>query len=502
MSHYGCRAEKMEAMVSEELNWVLLIDELRNLPTETEWVEFKHDNKDPDMIAKRLSALANSATLRDIPHAYLVWGIDDSSHEVLGTTFNPRKAKKGGEEIENWLHHVLSENASFRFFSVEYEDKKVVLAQVEPARGHTVDYQSTAYIRVGFITKKLKDYPSMESEVWNHISRTHFENDSARGGLKSEEALSLLDYSKYFSLLGVPMPQSHSEILHALGEDDIVRRQEDGQYSITNLGALLLANDLGAFPTVSRKALRIIQYEGSRKTQMLRERQSKSGYAVDYEAAIEFIMTLVPSSEPIVSGLRRKEVQYPEIAIREILANALIHQDLSITGSGPMVELFDNRIDFSNPGVSLVETLRLVDNPPKSRNQQLAALMRRFHICEEAGSGWDKIISACEEFALPAPSVSAYSNNEGSMRVSLFPYTSFSMLGPRERTMVCYWHSCMCYLDSHAMSNSSLRARFGKEAPSASTISRVIRDAVEDGLIKPVDPEASQKYMRYIPSWA
>lgn len=196
MSHYGCRAEKMEAMVSEELNWVLLIDELRNLPTETEWVEFKHDNKDPDMIAKRLSALANSATLRDIPHAYLVWGIDDSSHEVLGTTFNPRKAKKGGEEIENWLHHVLSENASFRFFSVEYEDKKVVLAQVEPARGHTVDYQSTAYIRVGSITKKLKDYPSMESEVWNHISRTHFENDSARGGLKSEEALSLLDYSK------------------------------------------------------------------------------------------------------------------------------------------------------------------------------------------------------------------------------------------------------------------------------------------------------------------
>ena len=113
------------------------------------------------------------------------------------------------------------------------------------------------------------------------------------------------------------------------------------------------------FPTVSRKALRVIQYRGNTKTSMLRERTSTKGYAVDYEAAIEFIMALIPSDEPIVSGVRGQVTQYPEITIRENLANMLIHQDLSVSGSGPLVEIFKDRIDFTNPGVSLVESVEV-----------------------------------------------------------------------------------------------------------------------------------------------
>ena len=235
---------------------------------------------------------------------------------------------------------------------------------------------------------------------------------------------------------------------------------------------------------------------------MQREWQMTSGYAVDFESAITVIMAIPPSDEPIDGGIRSQETQYPEIAVREIVANALIHQDLRITGSGPLVEIFDGRIDISNPGASLVDTLRLVDNPPKSRNQEMASLMRRFHICEEAGSGWDKTIDACEEYALPTPSVINYTSNEGSMKVSLYPYEPYASMSSEARVMACYWHACMCLIEDSPMGNSSLRARFGKDAPSSSTISRLIREALDRELIKPVDPAASQRYMRYVPFWA
>ena len=488
--------------MAEELNLELLVDELRLLPGETEWVEFKRNNDGAETIAQDISALANSAARFDVPHAYMVWGIDDETHDVLGTDFRYRKARRGGEELENWLHHMLSPNASFRFFELEYQGRDLVVLQIEPARGHTVDFESVAYIRVGSYTKKLKAYPAVESEVWRRITHASFELDAALEGLSPEDVLGAIDYPKYFTLLKAPMPQTHAEIVRCLAEDGIVARREDGLHTITNLGAILLANDLAKFPTVSRKAIRVIQYRGNTKTNMVRERTSSKGYAVDYEATIEFIMALIPSDEPIVSGLRGQVTQYPEITIRENLANMLIHQDLSISGSGPLVEIFRDRIDFTNPGVSLVETLRLVDNPPRSRNEKLASLMRRFGICEEAGSGWDKIIGACEEYAMPAPRVVNFESNDGSMCVSLYPYTSYAMMDAEERVMACYWHACMCFMEQRAMSNSSLRNRFGGDAPSASTVSRLIHDAVEARLIKPVDPDTAPRYMRYVPFWA
>ena len=70
-----------------------LVHELRKLPVETEWVEFKHNNSDPVQIGEYLSALSNSAVLHDQPRAWLAWGIRDSDHAVVGTTFRPRQAK-------------------------------------------------------------------------------------------------------------------------------------------------------------------------------------------------------------------------------------------------------------------------------------------------------------------------------------------------------------------------------------------------------------------------
>lgn len=83
---------------------------------------------------------------------------------------------------------------------------------------------------------------------------------------------------------------------------------------------------------------------------------------------------------------------YPELSIRELVANALIHQDFSQTGNSVMIEIYSNRLEVTNPGEPLVDTDRFLDTPPKSRNEILASFMRRINICEERGSGIDKIV--------------------------------------------------------------------------------------------------------------
>ncbi len=94
-----------------------LVHELRKLPNETEWLEFKRNDASPQDIGEYLSALANSAALYGKTHGYMVWGIDDATHEIVGTTFNPVKTKVGNEELENWLLHLLNPKIDFRFHS-------------------------------------------------------------------------------------------------------------------------------------------------------------------------------------------------------------------------------------------------------------------------------------------------------------------------------------------------------------------------------------------------
>ena len=490
------------SMAGDTIDIALLVDELRARDTETEWIEFKVNNSDPSSIGERISALANSACRHGVPTAYMVWGIDDDTHDVVGSKFYYRSQRVGQEELENWLHHQLSENAAFTFGETDIGDKHVTVLAISAAYYHTVDFEKVAYIRIGSYTKKLKDYPAVESEVWDRITKSDFESVTAKGGLGASEALDLIDYPSYFSLLGMPMPQSAAEVTRYLCEDEILCRQDDGRYAITNLGAILLARRMRDFPSVSRKTLRIVQYEGTGRTDVLRSKEYSGGYANEFGSAVDMIMALTPAREDISGAFRRSVTAYPERAVREILANALIHQDLGLSGNGPVVEIFSNRIDFTNPGKSLVDLMRLVDNPPKSRNQRLASLMRRFRICEELGTGWDKIIQSCEMAFMPAPKVTEYDDAGGSMRVSLLSYVPFSSMGQLERIMTCYWHACICFASDVPMRNQSLRARFGDEAPSASSISKLIAATVDAGLIKLFDESAAPRFRCYVPFWA
>lgn len=476
-----------------------LVEELRKLPRETEWVELKHNNDDPQMIGERLSALANSAALEGKTTAYFVWGIEDQTHNILGTSFVPQSAKMGNEALENWLLHSLSPKISFTFNTLEIDGKSLVLLEIPRAQQSPVQFKGVAFIRVGSYTKKLKDHPERERGLWRVFEQTPFENLTAQENLSAEAVLRLLDYPSYFDLMGLDLPSNRDRIVERLEKENLISLNDSGNWDILNLGALLFAKELSSFPSLSRKALRVIHYKGDHRFETLHEQVGNRGYASGFEGLIGYINARLPHNEVLGTALRKDVPMFPEISIRELVANALIHQDFFQTGTGPMIEIFDSRLEITNPGNPLIDTDRFLDSPPKSRNEALASLMRRIGICEERGSGIDKVVHQTEVFQLPAP---IFETTPEHTRAVLFAHKEFEAMTTTERVHACYLHACLRYLMHDYMTNESLRERFGLSADKSSTISKIFTAAKKRGLIVAAEADQSLKFARYLPHWS
>jgi ATP-dependent DNA helicase RecG len=476
-----------------------LLSELRKLPRETEWVEFKESFAEPQEVGEYISALANSAALVGKVQAYLVWGIRNDDHAVVGTTFRFQAARVGNEELENWILRLLSPKIRFCFYELPVEEGMVVILEIERAMRHPVQFSGQEYVRVGSYKKKLKDHPEKERALWRIFDEVPFESTASAEHMSAEEVMKLLDYSAYFELLGRPLPERRGELFESLAADGLISSTAAGTWDITNLGAILFARRLEDFGPLRRKAVRVIRYKGNSRVDTVKEQPGSKGYGAGFEGLISYVNGLLPSNEIIRHALRQEATAYPELAVRELVANALIHQDFSISGSGPTIEIFDDRVEITNPGDPLVRTERFVDSPPRSRNERLASLMRRIGVCEERGSGWDKVVFLTELYQLPAPLTEAI---EGNTRVVLFAHRSLAKMSKEDRLRALYLHSCLRYVNREHMTNTTVRERFAIEPHNTATASRLIREAVEARVIVPHDPAAAPKLMRYLPFWA
>ena len=210
-------------------------------------------------------------------------------------------------------------------------------------------------------------------------------------------------------------------------------------------------------------------------------------------------MEQLPQNEVIEDALRKEVKLVPEITIRELIANALIHQDFLMTGVSIMVEVYADRVEISNPGEPVVPVERFIDGY-QSRNERLANLMRRMGICEEKSSGIDKVIHAVEVFQLPAPDFRV-----GHRRtiVSLFGPRDFENMDREDRIRACYQHSALKWVMSERMTNQSLRERFHLPESKSASVSQVIALAIEAKAVK-LDEKAgaSRKFAPYLPFWA
>ncbi len=477
-----------------------LLDQLASLPDETEWVEFKTNNGDQKAIGEYCSALSNSTRLADQQAGYLVFGVEDGTHNLVGTDLTLNDLKVGNEEFQNWLTNRLRPSINVEFYEFDRDDKHFIILIIHPAIGSPVQFNNAAYIRVGSAKRPLNSLPEKERLLWQKCSDVNFENGVASSGNTREDVLNLLDAEAYFELQQTIPDSNPGGIIERFLSERFITQEISGNYAITNLGAVLLAKDFDAFPSLRRCGIRIITYDGRSRINALKEREGKRGYASGFANIIAYIQSQLPEWEEIEGAVRTTKTTYPEIAIREFVANALIHQDFHISGSGPMVEIFEDRIEISNPGVPLVDKLRLMDNNPISRNETLAAFMRRAGLCEERGSGIDRAVFFLEASQLPAPN---FDITETHMKVTIYGPKTFAEMTRRERVDACYWHCCLMHVSGETMNNQTLRDRLGVSQRNYPMASQVIADAKEEGLIKDFDPDnRAPRYAKYIPFWA
>jgi ATP-dependent DNA helicase RecG len=476
-----------------------LVDELAEFSEETEWIEFKENQAEPDQIGENISAISNSAALLGKTRGYIVWGIQDISHEIVGTRFRPATKKKGNDLLEPWLINKLHPAPDFRFHTGEVHGKKVVVLEIPPAERVPVRFATDEYIRISSSTRKLRDYPEKARQLWQVLGRTAFETGIALERVPNEGVLQHFRFEPYFDLTGQPIPESRDGIISRFVDERFIVPTLGQRYNITNLGAITFGRDIHQFG-LGRKVVRVIQYKGIDRVKTVRETTGKNGYGTSFERLIDFVNSILPKNEHIERALRVTNALYPEIAIRELIANALVHQDFSLTGTGPTVEIFSDRVEITNPGVPLIKTDRFVDAPPQSRNEALASLMRRLGFCEERGSGIDKVLDMVEAYQLPAPE---FLVTDSHTRVVLYAPKPLSSLGKDERVRACYWHAALLYATGgRTLTNSSVRGRFKLTKDQQYIATRIITDAVAAGAIKPFDPDSnSRKQAKYVPYW-
>ena len=462
------------------------IDIWRTAATETQRLEFKEANTQFDnrKLYKYCVALANEGG------GQLLLGIADKPpRPVVGTAaFNH---PVGMEE-------KLFEAVGFRveIEAVPHPDGRVLVFHIPPRPRGTAYHLNGAYLmRAGESLVPMSE--DQLRRIFAEGAPDWLEQPS-KEDVTAQDVVALLDTQSFFELLGLPYPADRTGVLARLSQEHLIDESAQG-YSIRRLGALLLAKRLTDFHDISRKAPRVVVYSGTSKVETKLDQPGEKGYAVGFQGLIEFVMGQLPQNEVIENALRKGVKLVPEITIRELVANALIHQDFTLSGMSVMIEVYADRVEISSPGDPLVPIERFIDGY-QSRNERLADLMRRFAICEEKSSGIDKVIQAVEAYQLPAPEfLPGFRRTEAI----LYGPKSFEEMDRDARVRACYQHCVLQYVLRRQMTNQSLRERFQLPERKSAVVSQVIAYAIDGQFIKPDERVgSSRKYARYVPHWA
>lgn len=460
-----------------------------NAPAETERLEFKEAKQqyDTTKLLRYCVALANEGG------GYLVLGVTDKlPRRVVGSQAFPSSTAL------NDIKALIVDKLRFRVDATEllHPDGRVLVFKV-PTRpvGQPLAFDGAYLMRVG------EDLVAMTPDVLKRIFAEDQQDwfcQAARCDASADDVIALLDTQTYFELLKIPYPTTRDAVLERLQSQQLIKLTAHG-WTITNLAAILLAKKLDAFsPTLARKAPRVVIYEGINKLKTRNDTTGIRGYAVGFNALVDFVHSAAPQNRFIEEVVREEVKMFPEQALRELIANALVHQDFLATGTSVMIEMYSDRIEISSPGIPPIKVERFIDEN-RSRNEQLADIMRRFGICEEKGSGIDKVVNAAEVFQLPAPDFRV-----GDTRTTavLFAHQDFANMSKTDRIRACYQHCCLLYVSNQRMSNQTLRERFRLSESQAATVSQIIGYTTKAGLIKADQSEStSTRYARYLPFW-
>lgn len=386
-----------------ESDWIARIDRLRALPTETEWVEFKSNHVAPDVLGRTISALANAACWKGEPHGYLLFGIDDGTHAVRGTTFDPYAAKgKGSEPLLSWLGRLLEPNPGVDPRVVPYRDRLVVVMTVGAARDQPIRFSGKASIRIGSSVTDLKRHPEIERAIW------------ANG---RDWSADLCYGAKLVDLDPVALVKGRTEFgaKHPLLASDAARWDDTtflrkarllrGDGALTNAAALLLGR---------RELSTALSPAVAQVTWILKDAENRD---LDYahfepplllagDRLLERIRNLTVRTLPHGTLFPVEFTQYDPWVIREALHNCIAHQDYTRHGRITVVE-FPDRLLFTNVGTflpgSVEEVIRRDAPHPIYRNPLLAGAMVDLNLIDTRGGGIRRMFETQRRRSFPLP---------------------------------------------------------------------------------------------------
>ena len=390
-------------MTSRERNAKL--DELLRLPAETEWVEFKHNNENPQEIGEYLSAISNGAALHGKRMGYMVWGIEDGTHAIPGTTFRPKLAKKGNENLENWLLHQLIPRIDFTIHEFERNGMPIVLFAVQAANSIPVRFGGEAYIRAGSYKKKLKDYPEKERRLWQILSESP-EDWSAQ--IIEDAKLADLDpaaikFARIQYRRKYPQQAKGSNAWEVATFLNKAKVCAGGK--VTRAALLLLGKPESAY-LLSPAEAHITWVLRDGKKQDKDYRHFDLPLILAGEKVLQMVRNLTIRHLPSGTLFPHEVTQYDPWVIRETLHNCIAHQDYKMGGRINVVETPDTLL-FTNLGFFIpgtVEQMIQRDAPPEIyRNPFLAQAMVNLNMIDTIGSGIKKMFTRQRERSFPMP---------------------------------------------------------------------------------------------------
>ncbi len=395
---------------------VALIDRLRALPTETEWCEFKRKRCAPQDLGEYLSALANAACLANQPRGYMVFGIDDGSHDVVGTRFDPYAAKgRGNQDLLPWLTSGLRPNTGIETHIVEHPDGRVVLFEVGPANGEPVKFYGAAHVRVGSSKTLLRNHPEKEREIWTRGSDWSAEVCQAA----SLEDLDPEAIAKAREQFVVKHPAQADEVA-AWDDRTFLNKARVLRHGEVTHTALVLLGRAEATTLLAPAVAKISWILKDGENRELGYEHIGPPFLLAGDRLMRRIRNLVVRALPSGTLFPQEITQYDPWVIREALHNAIAHQDYRRHGRVIVVESPD-RVLLTNVGEFLpgdVETVIRQDAPQAIyRNPFLADAMVELNLIDTQGGGIKRMFETQRRRSFPLPDYDL--SDPGKVRVSL-----------------------------------------------------------------------------------
>lgn len=393
-----------------------LLDRLRREPRETEWLEFKENQYDPQTLGEYLSALANSACLAGKPRGYLVFGVQDGTHKVVGTQFDPHEAKaKGNQDLVLWLTSGLQPNVGLEVEVLAHPKGRVVFLVIGPAVDQPVCFYGKSFIRIGSCKAELHKHPEKARAIW--ARRADWSGQICEGATLAD--LDPAALSKAREQFRIKHPRLAADLA---GWDDATflnKAKLSVRGAVTN-SALLLLGRPETSTLLSPAVAKISWILKDGQNQELDYEHFEPPFLLQVDRIVERIRNLTIRAMPSGTLFPQELAQYDPWVLREALHNAIAHQDYTLGGRVNVVET-PSTILVTNVGSFLpgdLDTVIQQDAPQEIyRNTLLAGAMVSLNMIDTQGGGIKRMFQKQRARFLPMPDYDL--NEPGRVKVTI-----------------------------------------------------------------------------------